>query len=48
MLCGNFYLRANKWIEGGGQGEGGEEKETEREYIGRMFIKVITKKTKKF
>lgn len=30
MLCGNFYLRANKWQEGGGQGEGGEEKEKEK------------------
>lgn len=26
MLCGNFYLRADKRQEGGGQGEGGEGK----------------------
>jgi len=37
MLCGNFYLMANK------RQERGEEKEN----IGRMFIKVITKKNRK-
>lgn len=26
MFYGNFYLRADKRQEGGGQGEGGEEK----------------------
>ena len=45
MLCGNFYLRADKRQEGGGQGEGGEGKK--KEHIGRMFIKVITKKNRK-
>ena len=46
MLCGNFYLRADKRQEGGGQGEGGEEKGKKKEHIGRIFIKVITKKKK--
>lgn len=37
MLYGNFYLRADKRQEGGGQGEGGEEKEKKRTYRKNIY-----------